>query len=60
MPLTLRCVSSILRPGFFMENFEGVIGAISTSFFREGLHEDTTLAVIVSCCDLSQTRWCTC
>jgi len=47
--LTLRCVSSILQPGFFLENFEGLIGAITITFFRQGLHEDTALAVIVSC-----------
>lgn len=31
-----------------MENLEGPIGAISITFFREGLKEDTTLALIVS------------
>jgi hypothetical protein len=31
-----------------MENLVGTIGSISITFLREGLKEDTTLALIVS------------
>lgn len=38
----------ILQPGFFMENFEGPLGPVAVGFFKKGLKEDTTIAVIVS------------
>lgn len=38
----------ILQPGFFMENFEGPLGPVAVGFFKKGLKQDTTIAVIVS------------
>lgn len=39
----------ILRPGFFMENFNGFIGSITTAVLKAGLDADTTNGLIVSC-----------
>lgn len=39
---------SIIRPGFFMENFDGLLGAIAVSGMRAGLNKDTTLNLVVS------------
>lgn len=39
---------SIIRPGFFMENFDGFLGAIAVSGMRAGLNRDTTLNLVVS------------
>jgi hypothetical protein len=38
----------ILRPGFFMENYEGTIGSITVAVLKEGLKPSTTLQLIVS------------
>ncbi|KAK0704384.1 hypothetical protein B0H67DRAFT_648827 [Lasiosphaeris hirsuta] len=38
----------LLQPGFFMENFDGLIGALGVTVFREGLGKDTTLCLIAS------------
>ena len=40
--------NSIIRPGFFMENFDGFIGAIAVSGMRAGLGKDTTINLVVS------------
>ncbi|KAF5372727.1 hypothetical protein D9757_011639 [Collybiopsis confluens] len=37
---------SILRPGFFMENYEGAIGSITVSVLKTGLQTDTTIQLI--------------
>lgn len=39
---------SILRPAFFMENFDGFIGAIAVSGLRAGLDKHTTINLVVS------------
>jgi len=36
----------ILRPGFFMENFNGFIGSITTAVLKAGLDADTTNGLI--------------
>ncbi|KAJ6445283.1 hypothetical protein O9K51_00042 [Purpureocillium lavendulum] len=38
----------ILRPGFFMENFEGFLGTVTTTLFSECLPKDTTIPIIAS------------
>ncbi|KAL1864543.1 hypothetical protein Daus18300_007558 [Diaporthe australafricana] len=38
----------IIRPGFFMENFDGLLGALAVSAMRAGLDKDTTITLIVS------------
>lgn len=38
---------SFVRPGFFMENFDGTIGSITTTVLRTGLKKDTKLQMIV-------------
>lgn len=48
MVLTSRETTRIIRPGFFMENFEGFMGSITYTVFREGLTDDTTLPLVVS------------
>jgi len=40
---------TILRPGFFMENFNGFIGSITTAVLKAGLDADTTNGLIVNC-----------
>ncbi|KAG6917043.1 hypothetical protein DXG01_004095 [Tephrocybe rancida] len=37
---------TILRPGFFMENFEGSIGSIAVGTLKAGLKPETTLQLI--------------
>lgn len=37
----------ILRPGFFMENFDGFLGSIAVALLHQGLGKDTTIAVVV-------------
>ncbi|KAG5352465.1 hypothetical protein C0989_002175 [Termitomyces sp. Mn162] len=37
---------TILRPGFFMENFEGTIGSITVGVLKAGLKPDTTVQLI--------------
>lgn len=44
---------SIIRPGFFMENFDGFLGAIAVSGMRAGLNKDTTLNLVVSLSQMS-------
>ena len=44
----LTCDHSILRPGFFMDNFDNFIGSIIAAVMKKGLNEDTTLGMIVS------------
>ncbi|KAF9066744.1 NAD(P)-binding protein [Rhodocollybia butyracea] len=39
---------TILRPGFFMENYEGTIGAIATSVLKVGLQPTTTIQLIAA------------
>ncbi|KAK0100781.1 hypothetical protein ONS95_007230 [Cadophora gregata] len=39
---------TILRPGFFMENFNGFIGSITTSVLRVGLQADTKNGLIAT------------
>ncbi|KAK3380552.1 hypothetical protein B0T24DRAFT_548340 [Lasiosphaeria ovina] len=39
---------TFLRPGIFMENFEGGLGPITTSIFHHGLKKDTTILPIAS------------
>ena len=52
----------ILRPAFFMENFDGFLGSIAVSVMKKGMKEDATLALIVStkppaaCGDLTGDR----
>ncbi|KAK1755480.1 NAD(P)-binding protein [Echria macrotheca] len=38
----------ILQPGFFMENFDGLVGSIAVTLFQAGLRKDTTIALIAS------------
>ncbi|KAI3391190.1 hypothetical protein diail_7795, partial [Diaporthe ilicicola] len=38
----------IIRPGFFMENFDGFIGALAVSAMRAGLGKHTTISLIAS------------
>jgi hypothetical protein len=38
----------IMRPGFFLDNFEGFIGSITVAVMANGLKPDITLGVIVS------------
>ncbi|KAK3334180.1 hypothetical protein B0T19DRAFT_440872 [Cercophora scortea] len=38
----------ILRPGFFMENFDGFLGSIAVTLLREGLKKETTISMIAS------------
>ncbi|KAK4461554.1 hypothetical protein QBC42DRAFT_203474 [Cladorrhinum samala] len=38
----------IIRPGFFFENLEGFQGSIGVTLYRDGLKEDTTIAMIAS------------
>lgn len=45
--------NSIIRPGFFMENFDGFLGAIAVSGMRAGLNKDTTLNLVVSLSHMS-------
>lgn len=44
---------SIIRPGFFMENFDGFLGSIAVSGMRAGLSKDTTLNLVVSLSPMS-------
>ncbi|KAK0448593.1 NAD(P)-binding protein [Armillaria borealis] len=37
---------TILRPGFFMENYEGIVGAITVSVLKAGLPKDTTIQLV--------------
>ncbi|KAE9407574.1 NAD(P)-binding protein [Gymnopus androsaceus JB14] len=37
---------TILRPGFFMENYEGTIGSITVSVLKAGLQPTTTIQLI--------------
>ncbi|KAF9225404.1 NAD(P)-binding protein [Gyrodon lividus] len=39
---------TIMRPGFFLDNFEGFIGSITVAVMASGLKPDTTLGVIDS------------
>ncbi|KAH7357072.1 hypothetical protein BKA65DRAFT_496150 [Rhexocercosporidium sp. MPI-PUGE-AT-0058] len=39
---------TILRPGFFLENFDGFIGSITTAVLKAGLKADTKNAYIAS------------
>ncbi|KAE8444449.1 hypothetical protein EG329_000540 [Mollisiaceae sp. DMI_Dod_QoI] len=39
---------TILRPGFFLENFDDFIGSISASVMKKGLKPDTEVAFIAS------------
>ncbi|KAH8882008.1 NAD(P)-binding protein [Thozetella sp. PMI_491] len=38
----------IIRPGFFMENFDGFLGSLAVAIFQQGLTEQTTIALIAS------------
>ena len=40
-------LNRILRPAFFMENFDGAIGSITTTVLRIGLKKETKLQLIV-------------
>ena len=49
--LHLTCVLlywRILRPGFFMENFDGTIGRITAAVLRSGLKPNTQVQLVVS------------
>ncbi|PVH83823.1 NAD(P)-binding protein [Cadophora sp. DSE1049] len=39
---------TVLRPGFFMENFSGFIGSITTAVLKAGLKDDTTNGLIAT------------
>ncbi|KAH7927239.1 NAD(P)-binding protein [Leucogyrophana mollusca] len=39
---------TIMRPGFFLDNYEGFIGSITVAVMRKGLKADTKLGVIAS------------
>ena len=41
-------LNRILRPAFFMENFDGTIGNITTTVLRVGLKPTTKLQLIAS------------
>lgn len=41
-------ICSIVRPGIFMECFDGFMGWIAVTVFREGLTKDATLPLVVS------------
>ena len=51
----LMSTSSILRPGFFLENFDGFIGSITASVLKKGLNPETEVGFIVS---RSSITWC--
>ena len=38
---------TILRPAFFMENFDGTLGRVTLSVLRVGLKKDTKLQLVV-------------
>ncbi|KAJ8096497.1 hypothetical protein POJ06DRAFT_263978 [Lipomyces tetrasporus] len=38
----------ILRPGFFMENFDNFIGSVAAAVLRAGLNKSTTIGMIAS------------
>lgn len=38
---------TFVRPAFFMENFDGAIGSITTTVLKVGLKKDTKLQLIV-------------
>lgn len=38
---------TILRPGFFMQNYNGTIGSITVAVIKAGVKPTTTLALIV-------------
>lgn len=38
---------TILRPGFFMQNYNGTIGSIAVAVLKAGLKPTTTVALIV-------------
>ncbi|KAK9449867.1 NAD(P)-binding protein [Limtongia smithiae] len=39
---------AILRPGFFMENFDGFLGSMAVSVLNEGMGTNATIALIAS------------
>jgi hypothetical protein len=45
--LTCRC-GRILHPGFFLENFDGLIGSIAVAVLKSGLKRETDVAFVVS------------
>lgn len=53
--LTRDGYTRILRPGFFMENLEGMKGAIAVSILKKGLKFDSTISFVVSCLWLLHT-----
>lgn len=42
------CCGRILHPGFFLENFDGLIGSICVALLKNGLKTETDVAFIVS------------
>ncbi|THG92505.1 hypothetical protein EW145_g8694, partial [Phellinidium pouzarii] len=38
---------TILRPAFFMENFDGAVGRITATVLRVGMKEDTKIQLVV-------------
>jgi len=56
-PADLRPLCSIIQPGFFMENFDGIVGSLTISLFLEGLKKDTTICLIVSDCTTEIPRF---
>ena len=45
--LTCSC-GRILHPGFFLENFDGLIGSIGVAVLKNGLKPETDIAFVVS------------
>ncbi|KAL6892417.1 hypothetical protein HDV57DRAFT_180070 [Trichoderma longibrachiatum] len=39
---------TIIRPGFFMENFDGFMGSLAVSVLSQGLNPETDLALVAS------------
>ena len=42
------CCGRILHPGFFLENFDGLIGSIGVAVLKNGLKPETDIAFVVS------------
>lgn len=38
---------SIVRPGFFMENFDGFMGSLAVAILSQGLRKETDIALVV-------------
>jgi hypothetical protein len=37
----------LVRPGFFMENFDGFMGSLAVAILSQGLRKETDIALVV-------------